>query len=133
MVESKASKLNIFDYITDRAATFCLGAAIRYIVIGCCDKNDKINNLANAACYLGICIEKEVEYVMCDTENCEHSAVEFVSDLGLSINLGCALIEIDNALNYGMNGETGKVIERLKKALTLVDNELKGLIVKKGE
>ena len=133
MTKSEECKINVFDYITDRSMTFCLGSAIRNITIKSLDRTDKVNNLANALFYLELCIEKEAEYVMHDTENCEYSVIDFIKCCDLSVNLGCALIEIDNALDYGMNFQTDKVIERLKNALVLVDGELKKNLILKGE
>lgn len=133
MTKSEECKINVFDYITDRAMTFGLGSAVRNITIKSLSRTDKVNNLANALIYLKLCIEKEAEYVMHDTENCEYSVIDFIKCCDLNVNLGCALIEIDNALDYGMNFQTDKVIERLKNALALVDNELKKNLIPKGE
>lgn len=133
MIESKEFKNSVFDYITDRAATYCLGSAIRCIVIGVFGRDSRIKDLETAIYYLQFCIDKELEYVMHDTDNCDYSVVELIKDYGLNVNCGNALIAIDTALNHGMNFETDKVRERLNYAIARLLDELNKITPKKGE
>ncbi len=133
MLESEQFKVDVFDYITDRAATYYLGSAIRCIVIGIFGGRNKVDDINGAIFYLQECIDKELEYIMHDIENCEYSVRKLAKSYGLSVNLECALLNIDAALDCGMSFETDKVREQLNYAIARLTDELNEITHAKGE
>lgn len=133
MTENKQGKIDVFDYITDRAATYLLGSAIRCMVIGSFGGESNSNSLITAVNYLYLCTSKELEYVMHDTDNCDYSVVDLIKSYDLSTNVGCALINIDNALNFGMNFETDNVKAQLEFAMKRLIEEANKITQVKGE
>lgn len=133
MTKNKQVEIDVFDYITDRKATYLLGSAIRCMVVGSFGGESKSGSLTTAANYLYLCISKELEYVMYDTDNCDYSVVDLIKSYDLSTNVGCALINIDNALNFGMNFEFDNVRTQLEFAIKRLSEDASKITQVKGE